>query len=294
MATTKKAETANKKAETAQEFKEKYHKKRLSALEASRLCLLNYIYWGYLRNEHKDNAYLNKNLFDERVFEPEIIHFIQRSRLGLGHYSLYSSICNWIGGAMESAVMIRNSLNEHMRYYKDTILFLLAGEALKTELGDQALTDDISRLFTPLTLDSVRPTETGYQKIIGDRFSIRSYIENYLRYLNAYNTLIEIIGEAVKIPELSIFQVTMNSIEENMDVLNAKLETIREEIIKRGGDETEAMLKAFEPIDKKAPPIPDQNRKETKALISRYVKHGTITFSGNTLFKTLCDNYWRR
>ncbi len=137
-----------------------------------------------------------------------------------------------------------------------------------------------------------------------------------LRYLNAYNTLIQIQAEIMEIPELTVFQVDMDKVEKGISELNEVFEALYELISRRevvsdeeakekpkdtqnllspplSQSELAEMLKTFEPIPAEAPPIPEKNlgmaRGNVKTILSTY---SNFTWSG--CFDVIRTDYWRR
>ena len=295
-----------KRAETAQELREKYQRKRLTPSTAAKVYLYNYVYWAFLTNERKPIDHLRDRVFKD---EGKVFELLMKDLYAEGLYRFYCIFCIWLNTAMESAVLMRNSLNEFIMYYYDIVATAIAGENLRRELGDQAHDDKIALWLKTLTVDQLRPTGMSYHKIIGLRYSLRSNIENYLRYLNVYNTLIATIGDMIEVPELTVFQVDMDTVESLISQLNEALEALRDEIGKREvvpvGEaqvslsppftppELEETLKAFEPMEDKAPPIPEENITAVKASI-RELDQASHDFDGDSRFKAMSKDYWRR
>lgn len=296
-----------KKAETAQEFLDKYRRKRLTDSTAAKCYLYNYLYWAYLTNEKKPIDYLKDRVFKD---EGKIWDILMAHPYPEALYRFYSGLCVWLNTAFESAVLMRNSLNEFLLYYSDIASTTIAGESLRYELGDKAHNGKVALWLATLSADQFRPTGMSYHKIIGLRYSLRSNIENYLRYINVYNTLIETMGEMIEVPELTIYQVDTHTVDGLITQLNETLETLRYAINKREvvsdeeaqassfpppftPKEMEETLKAFAPIDDKAPPIPDANIKAVKQYFKE-LDTASHDFDGDSLFKTMSKDYWRR
>lgn len=278
--------TAKKKAETAQEMKEKYGKvRRHTPKTVARMVLLNYTYWAYCMNEKKTPDYI-----DESAYR------IPLQANSLGYYYFYLGIRNWLDTAMESAVLIRNSLFSMVGEYHNICVTVIAAESLKKELGDRANEKSIYP-WLKLLSDSTyvprdRDTPTRIEHIMLDQKDyLRKTINNYLRYLNVYNSLISIIAEMIDIPELTIFQVGVDSIEKNLENVNKVMEYTITKIDSNNGEQS---IEAFQPMESVAPPIPEKNIDDVKKRLARLRVEGNISFNCDTLFKKLASGYWRR
>ena len=295
-----------KKAETAQEIKEKYGRRRATRTFAPKFFLINYVYWAHLKNEGKKIEALDRVFRDESEF----MRVVMGDPYAEGLYDFYCGICVWINTAFESAILVRNSLSEYIQYYYEIVSTVIAGEELRSELiKADALTDKVSLWLRAISADHIRPTESTYHKITGLKHSIRENIDNYLRYLNVYNTLILTMGNSIDVPELSIYQVGMSSIEALLSRLNEALEAARDSISKRevvpegevkialsppfAQGELEETLKAFAPVGEKAPPIPSKNIAQVKELIKRLGEYA-YQFDGSNFFSAMSRDYWRR
>lgn len=295
-----------KRAETAQELREKYQRKRLSPSTAAQYYLYNYLYWMYLVNEDKPIDHLRDRVLqdDTRVYET-----LSRDYNSGGNayelYKIYGDLCEWLNSAFESAVLMRNSLIDYIRMFYSEIANAIAGENLRHALGDQAQDEKIALWLRTLTADALRPTDLNYY----DKLFIRVRIERNLCYLNAYDTLIEIIAKQIKVPELTFLQVDMSAVIKGIGRLNEALEAFREEIGKRevvpDGEaqpslsppftpkELKVMLKAFEEVSYTAPPIPKENLQHAENHVKTILgAQSNFTWSG--AFKAISKDYWRR
>lgn len=314
-------------AETAKEFKTKYSRKRLTRKTAAKVYLFNYVYWALLNNENMPIDTVNDKVIKD---ESKPFDILMRDEYAAGLYSFYCGICVWINTAMESAVLIRNALLDFISHYTDIALTIEAGEKLRRTLGDQANNKDISSSLTWLTVDTYRPDGIDSHKITGLKSSIRPLIENYMRYLNVYNTLIETLGDGIEVPELSVFKVSTKSVERDIRLLNKQLNDVSIEIAKRETiqreehkatsstpgtkewmeeklmafepnsipqpftqTELDEVLKAFAPMEEKAPPIPEENIEKARRMIKE-LDQAAHPFNGDSFFKAMSNKYWRR
>lgn len=217
--------TTIKKAETAQELKEKYQKKRLTATSAAQYYLYNYLYWAYLHNENKPISASDRVLKDDsRVYELLGRNYTpgdKASRL----YEIYCNLCEWLNSAFDSAVLMRNSLNTYLSMGSNEIFSLLAGEMLRRELKNTP-NKEVSFFIGTITLEYDNLRYSGLSQL-------KEKIQETLCYLKAYNTLIDIIAREIKIPELTIFQVDTFTVVEEKEYLNRILNRLSSVIEER-------------------------------------------------------------
>lgn len=295
-----------KRAETAQELREKYQRKRLSPSTAAQYYLYNYLFWAYLKNEQKPIDYLRDRVLkdDTRVYDT-----LGRDHIAGGNavelYRIYGDLCEWLNSAFESAVLMRNSLLDYIKLFYNEVATAIAGENLRRALGDQAQDDKIALWLRTLTVDALRPTDLNYH----DKILLRQRIERNLCYLNAYDTLIEIIAKQIKVPELTFLQVDMSAVIRWIGRLNEALEALREEIGKRevvpDGEaqpslsppftpkELEETLKAFEDVSYTAPPIPKENLQHAENHV-KTILSASSNFTWSGAFGAISKDYWRR
>lgn len=295
-----------KRAETAQELKEKYQRKRMTASTASKYYLYNYLYWAYLKNEQKPIDYLRDRVLKD---DSPVFDLLSRDYNAGGYayklYEIYGNLCEWLNSAFESAVLMRNSLLDYIKMFYNEVATAIAGENLRRALGDQAHDDKIALWLRTLTVDALRPTDLNYH----DKILLRQRIERNLCYLNAYDTLIEIIARKIGVPELTFLQVEMSAVIRWIGRLNDALDSLRDEISKRevvpDGEaqvslsppftpkELEEMLKAFDEVSYTAPPIPTENLQNAENHVKTILSaQSNFTWSG--AFGAISKNYWRR
>lgn len=297
--------TANR-AETAQELKEKYNRKRMTASTAAQYYLYNYLYWHYLTNEGKPVDHLRDSVLND---DSPVYDALQRDLIAGGKisvlYNIYCDLCEWLNSSFESAVLMRNSLLDYIGIFNNEITTIIVGENLRYIFSDQDHDEKIALCLRVLTIDSLRPTETEFHNMT----TLRQRIERNLCYLNAYNTLIEIIAKQIKVPELTLLQVDMRAASNLIFRLNVTLEVFREELGKREvvpdgesepslsppltPEEKEEMLKAFEDISFNAPPIPKENLTHAENHV-KTILSTTSNFTWSGAFKAISKDYWRR
>ena len=287
--------------ETAEEFKEKYGRKRFNSSNAGKSLIYSYLYWGYLKNEGMSNDELLKNPLYRDINEIRAkVTNVDDAYI----YNQYLRLEEWVGSAFETALFMRNATKSVLSHFHNIVTDVIYGESLRGALGAKADETSISIWLSNLSIDSIRPTESSYQTVL----TLRENIEYGLRYLNVYNTLIALIAKEIEIPELVLFQVNMRVINDSIEQLNDVLTCLREDIGKReivSDEQTEtayapkltqkvyeAMLEAFRDVSPDAPPIPDANIKATgRAIIDTVCVKGK---AWTNLFLVLCRNYWRR
>lgn len=290
-----------KRAETAEEVKAKYGRKRFTSATAGKSHIYAYIYWGYLRKEGLSNAELiTQPLYRDLNAIRDKVETVEDARL----YNQYLHLEEWLGSAFDTALFMRNGLRSVLAHFYSIVSGAIAGENLRDALGAQADEGNIALWLSLLSVDSLRPTLSSYEAVL----TLRQNTENGLRYLHLYNTLITIIAAEIEIPELVIFQMDMEPVLELITQLNEALDLLRGHISKREvvADEealkthpprfTEramsATLEAFRDVSPDAPPIPEENIKATERYIRDNILHGNKAWSN--LFTQLSKNYWWR
>ena len=303
-----------KKAETAQELKAKYNRKRLTPTTAAQYYIYNYLYWAYLTNEtNKEIDYLHNRIVKD---ETPIYDLLMRNHTTGGDayalYEKYGTLCEWLNTAFENAVLMRNALIDYLTMFMSeatnaTVVELVgvAGENIKRKLIHQAYSDkDLSTWLEVLITGMKENTRRDFFLNV-----IRNGIQKNLCYLNAYNTLIEIIAKHIKIPELTFMKVEMKNVDEGISMLNKSLEGTREAIERRGNNQDEndrvslappytpeeksKLLESYGPISKEAPPIPNENLVNAVNVVKLIFGQGT-NFSWSMAFNAISKDYWRR
>jgi len=289
------------KAETAQEFKDKYGRKRFNGSNAGRALIYSYIYWGYLKNEGMSNEEIVENpLYKNLSHIRDKVQTVQDAR----QYYVYVNLQEWLANAFEHAVIMRNATRGAVSHFYTIVADTIAGENLRETIGESASSDKVALWLSALSVDCIRPTKNAFSTAQ----SLRINIDKGLRYLNVFNTLISMIAEETEIPELEIFKVQTAEMIDGIERLNEALEVLREEIARRevvpDGEaeaslspaftpkEMEATLEAFSEVSKDAPAIPADNVKYTQRQLSGFVMSGTKAWTN--LFSTLSRDYWRR
>lgn len=296
-----KPRTRKAKAETAEEFKAKYGKKRFTSSSAGKSIIYAYLYWGYLKNEGLSNEELiSQPLYKDIEAIRSKVATVEDARL----YNHYLMLEEWLGNAFETALFMRNGVNSVLSHFYSIASGAIAGEELRSALGAQADEGNVALWLSLLSVDSIRPTTSSYDMAL----TLRRNIEKGLRYLNVYNTLIEIIGTEIQIPELVLFQVDMSATYDSIARLNEALSLLRDAISKRETVPDEqaittappaftekalkATLEAFREVSPYAPPIPETNIKATERYIRDNILNGNRAWTN--LFVILSSDYWRR
>ena len=290
-----------KRAETAEEFREKYGRKRFTSSTAGKGVILAYTYWAYLRKEGLSNAELiAQPLYRDMNAIRAKVETVEDARL----YNQYLQLEAWLAEGFEAALFMRNGLRSVLAHFYSIVSGAIAGEELRNALGAQADEDKVALWLSLLSVDSIRPTLSSYEAAL----TLRQNAENGLQYLKVYNTLITIIAAEIEIPELVIFQMDMQPVNELITDLNEALDLLRGHISKREvvADEealkthpprfTEramsATLEAFREVSPDAPPIPEENIKATERYLRDNILHGNKAWQN--LFTQLSNNYWWR
>lgn len=286
------------KAETAEEFKEKYGRKHFNASTAGKAHILAYVYWAYLKNEGMSTEELLANpLYKNLSSYSKKLQTLE----DLNTYNAYIRLEEWVGSSIETALYMRNATKSVIAHFYSIAQGAIAGEELRNALGAQADEDEIALWLSALSVDNIRPTTATYNTVL----VLRKNIDKGLRYINVYNTLITMIADAIEIPEFDVFLLDMEPIREMTSYLNEALELLREAVRKR---ETvpneqalttapprfteralEATLEAFRDVTPEAPPIPEDDIAYADLDLRAAVLKGRRSWSH--LFTILKRNY---
>lgn len=292
--------TRKAKAETAEEFKAKYGKKRFTAANAGKALIYRFIYWTYLKNE----GMTNEEIAAQPLYNMDNIRRKPETLKDALQYNVYVSLQEWLTNAFDSAVYIRNATDGAISHFYTIVADAIAGENLRAALGEAIHEDKVALWLSALSVDGLRPTKSAYNLAL----SLRANIDTGLRYLNVYNTLIDMIGKEIEIPEFTVFQVNISNTKDSIERLNAALALLRDEISNRGvvpdGEavpaispaftpkEMEATLEAYREVSPDVPPIPVDNVTYTERNLRAFVLEGSKAWTN--LFSILSKDYYRR
>lgn len=292
--------TRKAKAETAEEFKAKYGKKRFTAANAGKALIYRFIYWTYLKNE----GMTNEEIAAQPLYNMDNIRRKPETLKDALQYNVYVSLQEWLTNAFDSAVYIRNATDGTISHFYTIVADAIAGENLRAALGEAIHEDKVALWLSALSVDGLRPTKSAYNLAL----SLRANIDTGLRYLNVYNTLIDMIGKEIEIPEFTVFQVNISNTKDSIERLNAALALLRDEISNRGvvpdGEavpaispaftpkEMEATLEAYREVSPDVPPIPVDNVTYTERNLRAFVLEGSKAWTN--LFSILSKDYYRR
>lgn len=292
--------TRKAKAETAEEFKAKYGKKRFTAANAGKALIYRFIYWTYLKNE----GMTNEEIAAQPLYNMDNIRRKPETLKDALQYNVYVSLQEWLTNAFDSAVYIRNATDGAISHFYTIVADAIAGENLRAALGEAIHEDKVALWLSALSVDGLRPTKSAYNLAL----SLRANIDTGLRYLNVYNTLINMIGKEIEIPEFTVFQVNISNTKDSIERLNAALALLRDEISNRGvvpdGEavpaispaftpkEMEATLEAYREVSPDVPPIPVDNVTYTERNLRAFVLEGSKAWTN--LFSILSKDYYRR
>ena len=292
--------TRKAKAETAEEFKAKYGKKRFTAANAGKALIYRFIYWTYLKNE----GMTNEEIAAQPLYNMDNIRRKPETLKDALQYNVYVSLQEWLTNAFDSAVYIRNATDGTISHFYTIVADAIAGENLRAALGEAIHEDKVALWLSALSVDGLRPTKSAYNLAL----SLRANIDTGLRYLNVYNTLIDMIGKEIEIPEFTVFQVNISNTKDSIERLNAALALLRDEISNRGvvpdGEavpaispaftpkEMEATLETYREVSPDVPPIPVDNVTYTERNLRAFVLEGSKAWTN--LFSILSKNYYWR
>ena len=283
-----------KRAETVEEFKEKYGKKRFTSSTAWRIVLYNYVYAAYQIEEGAKTGEIQK-LYNSSLKKggvhpsKDVIARISTNEDML-RYNAFVHLQEWTENAFKTAVFMRNALKSVIADYYNITASIIAAEELAKVLGSKAEEPKVSLWLSTLTLDNYAPQTHG-----AGINALRRNITLALRYLKAYNTFIEMVAAAVDMPEYTVFKVntqnTNNGLLELNEALSA-LVSLTNENREAEAEYLKETLKAFDPIEIEPEPIPEGNIKKADAIISVLCRQGFKTWT--SAFSALYAGYWRQ
>lgn len=283
------------RAETAEELKAKYGKKRFSSSNAWKIVLFNYVYAAYQIDEGAktgeiEQLYSSKLQRGRTRSAQDIVAKID-SLEDMLRYNSFVHLQEWTEDAFKTTVFMRNALRSVISDYYNIASSLIAAEELVEALGDKAEDPKVSLWLSILTVEHYSPQKHG--DVI---YTLRRNITLALRYIKAYNTFIDMIASAVNMPEFTIFKVDTQGTDTNLSELNEKLSALVSTVHDHRGLEdeylNETLLKAFSPIEREADPIPDANIKKSAAIISALCQYGNKSWT--SAFAALYAGYWRQ
>jgi len=241
-------------AETAQEFKAKYGKKRFTSANAGQSRILNHIYTA-LQIEDSIPRSERVPLYDLRAIQGKVDVAKDGNR-----YVSYARLTEWTVDAYQAAINMRNSLRSVTAHLYQIAATLLCGENLRRTLGETAKEANIWLWLHTLTLEGYTPQDENFYMVK----DLRTNIATGLKYMNAYNTLIAMIAAEMKIPEYTVFQVEMKGAIALITAANEALDALREDALLYRIEE------AATPEDIAAASAPDATVAEIKDNIGRF------------------------
>ena len=281
---------------TAAEFKKKYGKKRFTAKSAPKAVIYSFLYECLQQSE----GGVRESLY------PDIrqIQSLVKTVDDMNRWNNYIGLMEWYQNSFNTAVFMRNALQTTLSDLDNITRSLIAGENLRREIvGDQPQTVDL--WLSSLTIEAYTPQTHG--AVIT---SLRRHAEEALRYVNAYNSFIDLVAEKVEIPECGIFGIKTAQVWELVDSLNEALTILREDVaehrekeIREGGGETRSLtlwspeylvatMEAFQPIGKDLEPVPQEKKGRAEARIMRDFKLAGMSWY--SIFREYSSDYWRK
>ena len=274
---------------TAEEFKEKYGKKRFSSHTAPKSVMYSFLYDIYQQGEGgvKEPLYPDIEGIRRKVETYE----------DMDTWNGYLNLIEWQRSAFNTAVFLRSALQSNLSEYNHIATALVSAENLRAELKDVDISETATLFLSNLTLEAYSPQADGYSVDI-----LRKNIEGGLRYIKAYNTFIALIAEELKTPEYVRLKVRMDNVAESINDINRALTILTEVAYRERADKPgiystwtpeylSATLRAFEPIGDNIPPVPADKIKEARDGIRRGVTKGQ--YSWYTLYRRYSSQYWR-
>lgn len=264
-----------KLAETPQEFINKYKNKRYTASNAGLCIILEYLYQLYRSGE------TDKDSIPEHLYTLERQNTIIQKAIDSGSdeniYLVESmqKLVEWLPTAFDSAITAREA----------------AIMAIVSAMSDFSSLQIIANSLSKKTVEEIEATDylqnlwSHCEEIKLHYKDTREYINNSLCFINAYNTLIEMIRAELSIPEFINYQVDNGKTKAHIDKFNAY-------VIGYAKPTTlDFLLVQAEPINLVPKPIPDQNLKHAQIDIKKSIRYGN---AWSTALSDMFRDYWRR
>lgn len=286
-------------ATTAEEFRAKYGNKRFTSASAGKSVILNHLYFAYLKEEQQPLTPLYPD-FEKIKAKVETYE-------DMNLYNAYTYFLEWIKGAFQTAVIVRDALKNETSSLTNVIGSIVSGEQIRHE-ANPAPDSMLSVWISTVAIDKYTPQESGFYYLE----NTRKEIERNIRYMYAYNSFIELIAEEMEIPELTFLQVQMKYANALIDNLNEVMSYLRKDVILHRAAETvdpetkaedvlnnltkytpeylKETLKNLEPIGKEPPPIPEDRITTTKGMYKTQFPKNIMSWVG--LFNNYMSAYY--
>ena len=277
-----------KVAETAKEFYDKYKSKRYNTQNAGLCLILNYLYLTYVKSSIPEDV--DEGL-PESLYTPErqdnIIAkaFISGDDDDLQLVTSMQTLVGWLATAHDSAWAARMSthMSINTAIAHVTSLSIIARQYHKTaekNLGN------LLDLGNPEGTEFVQDLAAHGEDVRAEYNITREYIINSLCYVHAYNTLIEMIGEELSIPEFSIFEINTKPAQRLLMRLSEKLHEYEEINTKAGYLPIDTT-----PIELVPREIPEQNLVSARICIRGAIR---CNEAWSIPLTKITADYWRR
>ena len=279
---TGKSGTSADRANTPEEFREKYQKKRFTSGNAGKAQVLNLLYTIY-----QINAGVKRDTVQDLYPDLRPIRDKVKTYGDMNAYNSYYYLLEWQRPAFDSAVVMRNALKSVLADYADRAKTMIAGENIRREIGESA-SASLKLWLSTITIEAYTPQSNGYAISV-----LRQNIDKGLREMNAYNSFVELLARITEIPEYTALKVSMRPVYSLIEELNEALECLREDIATHRAEEIKPdatagevlkdltlwtpeylreTMRLFEPVEKEVPPVSDEAEAEAKARIRRDFK----------------------
>jgi len=262
-------------AQSAKEFYDKYSRKRYTPENAGLCTILNYIYLTLLQREDEDSR--EEFQLPETLYTPERQNAIilkaiaSENNSNVSFLSSMLSLVGWLATAHDSALIERNSVNVYLNTALHDIGGLDPTARIILEAGNREKPD---------VLQFIIDRGKSYTREYRD---MRDFIINSFCFVLAYNTLIDMIGKDLSVPEFYVFKIATMESRNRLSKLNRFL------LDYAHIDKPEYLTVDTTPIE--IPPIPDDNIKAADYYIKAAIKNRE---AWSVSLTQMTDNYWRR
>lgn len=219
-------------AKTAHEFKDKYTRKKYTSQNIGIAFVAQYLYMLYLMNEgvsYEEQYEKRIHLFGKETMGKHAKILSSLDETEYYQYKRYDAVLSWVRTNFQYTVFVRDSTIRELGSLSYLIYETLKIENLIKDTGESNINQEVMKgLNEFLSIEAYKIDSQRRKAVLINKASI----ERNLRYVHMYNTFIEMLAKAIKIPELNVLSVDVSNMNESVVDANAFIEetkTIAEE-----------------------------------------------------------------
>lgn len=281
-------------AESSAEFRAKYSKKRFNAANGGESHILTYIYWGYLRDEGwtNPNDFYARPLYGKLYTLEEVGKHPRSVAENMSKFMALSELEDWLSSTSDTMNYTIGATRRAIAHIFSIAKTAMTGQYIAEGLGETAEEKGVAQILSNITVDGLKADSTT--GLNNEMCSIRHEIALGLRRIAIYNASIEAIGNALKIPEIEIFQFPTDGIKASIETTNFMLAAVREKATDAcKGMEINSSLGAMIDIPTEAWPIPQESIESAEREIKYNILRGFSSW-GKVSMVISGDGYDRR